>query len=305
MTGLTDFITEASWADTFLIWFVIVDDAYTAVEAHYGGWRRRGPAPEFSDSEVITVALIVDTYFHGHEDLGLAFLRQYHPDLFPKLLPPGQFNQRRRELRLIIEQVRRYINIVWGLIDPDDPYRLTDSAPIPACTYMRASRNQTIAGHEYFGVMRSRGAKLFGWRLYLTTTLEQVVEEWLLAPAAPHDSKVMASLFEQARDLIVFGDGAFHDPGEAAYLERSRDIQIWATPRRDARTPWPEGFRQDATRLRRRIETALSVLVTVFDLEAPGSRSLDGCVARIATRMLAYTLTFITGPLLAHLKTPN
>ncbi len=39
MTGLTDFITESSWADTFLIWFVIVDDAYTALEAHYGGWR--------------------------------------------------------------------------------------------------------------------------------------------------------------------------------------------------------------------------------------------------------------------------
>lgn len=302
MTGLTDFITEAQWTDILLVWYVIVDDVYRILEGHHGRWRQRGPEPEFSDSEVITVSLLIDTFFHGHEDLGLSFLRQYHRDLFPRLLPPGQFNQRRRELRLITEQIRQYIVVDWGLIDPNDRCRLTDSAPIPACTYARASRNQTVSGAEYFGVMTSRGAKLFGWRLYLTTTADQVVDQWFLAPAAPHDSKVMASLFEDDRNLAVFGDGAFHDPAEMTFLQRSRNIHVWATPRKDSRTPWPDEFRRLATRLRRRIETALSVLVTVFNIERPASRSLSGCVARIATRMLAYTLTFITGPLLAQLN---
>jgi len=32
---------------------------------------------------------------HGHEVLGLAFLRQYHPTLFPHLPAEGHFNQRR------------------------------------------------------------------------------------------------------------------------------------------------------------------------------------------------------------------
>lgn len=301
MTGLTDFITEAKWTDILTVWFVLVDDAYQVLQARFGPWRRRGPPPAFSDSEVITVSLMIDTFFHGHEALGLAFLRQYHADLFPALLPEGQFNQRRRELGLIIEQIRQSLAGAWALIDPTDEVRLIDSAPIPVCTYMRASRNQTVAGAEYFSVMKSRGAKLFGLRLHLTTTCAQVVDRWLLAPAAPRDSKVMAAVFEDAHDLIAFGDGAFHDPTVMQHLRQRHNIQVWATPRKDSLQPWPLDFRQWATRLRRRIETALSVLVTVFNVEHPGSRSLSGLIARVATRMLAYTLCFITGPLVAQL----
>jgi hypothetical protein len=36
MTGRTDFITEACWEDVWTIWYVLVDDAYQALERHYG-----------------------------------------------------------------------------------------------------------------------------------------------------------------------------------------------------------------------------------------------------------------------------
>jgi hypothetical protein len=65
MTGLTDFITEARWADILLIWLVTVDDAYQRLERRYGRWRRSGPVPRFTDSEVITVSLFIDTFFMG------------------------------------------------------------------------------------------------------------------------------------------------------------------------------------------------------------------------------------------------
>jgi hypothetical protein len=136
MTGLTDFITKARWEDLLLVWLVLVDDAYQVLEAQFGPWRRRGPQPDFTDSEVITVSLFIDTIFHGHEALGLAFLRHYHPDLFPALLPDGQFNARRRDLGLVMEQIRQYLIQTWHLIDPDDVCRLIDNAPIPVCTYV-------------------------------------------------------------------------------------------------------------------------------------------------------------------------
>src|SRR6188768_3796768 len=78
MAGMTDFISRATWVDIFTIWFVLVDDAYLTLEARLGRWRRRGPHPHFSDSEVITLALIIETFFHGNEELGLSFVRQYH-----------------------------------------------------------------------------------------------------------------------------------------------------------------------------------------------------------------------------------
>jgi hypothetical protein len=56
MHGLTDYTTERAWEDTFTLWFVLVDDCY---ERLYGAMRLRprGPKPEFSDSEVITLGL--------------------------------------------------------------------------------------------------------------------------------------------------------------------------------------------------------------------------------------------------------
>src|SRR5436190_16710293 len=108
MTGLTDFITEERWSDIATVWYVLIDDAYRVLENHFGAWRKRGPKPVFSDSEVITVSLLIDTYFSGNEELGLAMIRQWGADLFARLLPNGQFNYRRRLLGPIMEQIRRY-----------------------------------------------------------------------------------------------------------------------------------------------------------------------------------------------------
>lgn len=310
MPRTTDFITNPDcWEDVWTIWFVLVDDAYRTLEDHYGEWRTRGPAPIFHDSEVITVAMIIDTFFHGHEDLGLAFLAHYHGDLFPELPSPGHFNARRTCLGPLIDQVRRLLTYHLGLLGRDEPDRLIDSAPIPVCTYARASDNRTVNGSEYFGVMSSRGAKLFGFRIYLTSTLSQVIDDWMLVPSSFHDSQLIQTMFEQAHDLVVLGDGAYHNPALAPVLWDKQGIAVFAPPRRDTRKrpPWPKPVARFVKRIRRRIETALSVLSVVFHLERPGSRSLHGLVSRISTQLLAYNLCFVTGDLLQQLRseTPN
>lgn len=319
MEGLTDFITQYRWEDIFTVWFVLTDDAHAVLQKHFGSWRRRGPEPVFSDSEVITVALIADTFFAGREDKTLSFIRQYHLDMFPQLPSCGCFNTRRRALNLITEQVRRVVVKQWGLMeDQEGVYvteRITDSAPIPVCTYTRAKLNRTIeqtwAPRElYFGVSSSKKTKVFGFRLHMDISLDQVVDRWLLAPACMHDSQALRGMYEDERlcrgalyDLMLLGDGAFNNPDWLCCMRQKHgsDVRLWAVPRRDSRTPWPEEFRRLVSKVRRGIETAFSVLSEVFNLERPASRSLTGLVSRVSTRMLAYTLAFITGPLLALL----
>lgn len=302
MTGLTDFITEARWSDVFTVWYVVVDDVYKALERRRGKWRHTGPAPRFSDSEVITLALIIDTYFDGDEELGLCFIRQYHPDMFPRLLPNGQFNHRRRLLCLITDAIRREVITLFGLLNPHDRVRLLDSAPLPACTYTRGKDNQTFAGSEFFGVCSSKGTKFFGMRLHITTTVDMLVDEWLLVPASMHDSQAVPAILQDAADLRIYADGAFNNPLAMLVLGRKRGIELYAVPRRDSRKPWPAQFRALVSKTRRRVETTLSVLSTVFNIERLGSRSLDGFVSRVATRLLAHTLCFITPRLLAKLE---
>lgn len=297
MAGLTDCITDCCWEDVWMHWFCRVDDAYAALEQRYGRWRRTGPKPTFHDTEVITVALIIDTWFHGHEALGLAFVRLYHPTLFPYLPADGHFNARRTVLGPRIDQVRRLLTRDAGLLAADEPHRLIDRAPIPLATYRRASTTQLVAGPAYFSVMVTRAAKLFGLRLSLTVAPNGVIDEWCLAPAGVHDSQVMPALLEDRADRVVLGDGAYHNPTVEPVLE-AHDIVVRAPPRRDAKAvePWPHALRQQFSAVRQQVETVFSTLTTVFDVQRPRARSLKGVVSRISTRMLAYTLCFLTTP---------
>ena len=304
MIGLTDYITEYRWEDIFTIWYVLIDDAYQHLLACLGRrLRQRGPEPTFSDSEVITVAMIIETFFGGNEELGLTFLRQYHSALFPHVLDNGQFNRRRRDLTGVMEVIRRQYTQL--LIDPNDPVRLLDSAPVPACTYTRNSHCETVLGPEYMSVMVSKKAKLFGHRFYATASLDQVIDRWMLAPAAPNDGKMTPAFFEDQADLLVLGDNAFLVPDEIAWLKSERNVTLIAALRKDAKEPMPDKVRRLLNRLRRRIETAFSVMTTVFNLETPGSRSLSGLLCRITTTVLAYNLSFLTNVELCALKTRN
>jgi hypothetical protein len=147
--------------------------------------------------------------------------------------------------------------------------------------------------------MPSRKAKLFGFHLDLTVTLEQIVGEWMLALAAPRDGKMAEALLEDAGNLVVCGDNAFRDPAVAARLKAKRGITLFGRSRvHYHKIQWPTEFRQLFNRVRRRLESALSVLCVVFHVEQPGSRSLSGLVAYLATRILAYTISFFASAIL-------
>jgi hypothetical protein len=278
--------------DVFTLWYVLVDDAY---QWQFGGQRlrQRGPAPDFSDSEVIVLSLICDVYFHGQEELMLSFVRQYHADLFPDLLSASRFNRRRRASHMLIEGVRRALSD--QLIDPQDELRLIDSAPIPVCVYARARRSSTLCGSEYFSVMPTRRAKLFGCRLHLTVTNQQVIDQWMLAPAAPRDSKLAEVLLSETACQQGLGDNAFRDPAVAWHLKQKHQVELLAPPRQHYdKQPWPAAYHQLFMRVRRLIETTLSVLAGPFHIEQPAARSLSGLLARTPTRILAYTISFFT-----------
>lgn len=323
MTGLTNYITQCRWSDIFHTWFMLIDDAYHSVcETLPSPLRQRGPQPLLHDSEVITIALIIETFFGGNEQLGLSFVRQYHLDMFPRLLEASRFNRRRRHLVMVIEAVRR--QLTTQLISSQEQVRLVDSAPIPVCTYMRSNQCQSVSGKEYCGVMASRRAKLYGVRVHLTTTTEQVVDKWMIAPAALSDSKMAVALLEADQDIWVLGDNAYHAPHCIELVKDLRNITLVGMPKRNpgnsrygtkvkskprAKEKWSAGWslemRQRLNRVRRRIESALSVLCTVFHLERLGSRSFWGIFARTASRLLAYNLSFLASPILSPAPSPK
>jgi hypothetical protein len=308
MEGLTDYITEGDWEDILIVTFVLVDDAWPTLPQAALARRQRGPAPGMSDSEVVAVALFVESIFDGDEEKGLAFLRQYHPTLFPALLDASRFNRRRRDLWAAMEALRCHFRDAWRKAHPRDAditaLRVIDSAPIPICTYTRGSRCQSIPleeRDEWFGVCPSKKTKFFGPRCHATIDLDQMIDSWCLAPGSYHDLRPVPALLEGQQNLSVIGD--------KAYISSDLDNQVWqdgehlilALRKVNQKVQWPKGIQAILGKIRHRIEAAFSVLTTAFNLDKLGSRSFSGMVSRATTRVLLYTLSFF----LAEILTPH
>lgn len=308
MKGMTDYITEAMWKDILTATFVLIDDACQKIGDNFFPTRKFAPTNvhTFHDSEIITIGLFGEMIFAGHEEKTLHFIRQYHLAMFPRLLEPSRFNRRRRQLTDMMEAIRCQLRDTWRQTHPfdeeDASLRLVDSAPVPVCTYTRGSRCKSIDPEwrdEWFGVCTSKKSKFFGARCHMTVMLDQMVDTWLLAPGSYDDRKPMTSLLEERTGLRVIGD--------KGYVSEDLELRLWeegehlllALKRENQKAQWPDGFQQILGSLRHRVETAFSVLTSVFSFDSPGSRSFSGFLARTTSKILAHTISFFLADILA------
>src|SRR5689334_21309485 len=92
--------------DDFCLWsYVVVDDIWQQVS---GLFRRPGPQPECSDSELLTMALVGECRGWDVETELLSYWRDYR-HLFPHIPSQSRFNRRRRALMQGFNLVRRVL----------------------------------------------------------------------------------------------------------------------------------------------------------------------------------------------------
>jgi hypothetical protein len=290
--------------------YLLASDHLAEAAQTAGFARTRGPDPDYDDAQIVTIALAAEFWFDGDEEKTLHFLRQYHPTLWSNGIPDtSRFNVRRRDVLDVIEAMRRRLRDQWRRQHPltvptaaedstpnlEARIRLVDSAPVILTSRGRGGRTPTIDlanRAEWFGGCTSQDFKFFGARLHATVYLDQMLDEWLLAPGSYTDGTVFPALCDGATDLIYIGDKGYVGAKTEDWVwERGRHLLL-PLRRDNQHAQWPEGIQSLLGRLRHRIETAFSVMTTAFALRYPQSRSFTGFIARMATKMLAYTMSF-------------
>ena len=115
------------------------------------GIRRRdntphlpGPAPCFSESEMLTLLVAMDYLPYPGEQQFLGYIRANHLDLFPRLLDQSQFNRRRRRLGGLLEGLRRHwVDELGALFEREV---LLDTTPLPVVGYRGSKRHSNFFG---------------------------------------------------------------------------------------------------------------------------------------------------------------
>ena len=100
------------------------------------------------------------------------------------------------------------------------------------------------------GVVTNKKIKIFGLRLYVMTTGDQMIDEWVLAPASAYDSKVLDALVQDCRDIIITGDKAYNDAELETRLWHKRRVLLLPLRRRNQHTQWPDDIREALGRIR-------------------------------------------------------
>ncbi len=283
--------------DDFCLWmYVVIDEVWQQIAPMF---RRPGPAPECSDSELMTMAIVGQCQGWDLETDLISQWREHH-DLFPTVPERSRFNRRRRHLMQAINCIRQFVLRMLDLAQ--DRYCTIDSLPVPVVQFhLVPSASREWAAHDAaFGKVVSKKQTIFGYKLHLLVTLNGVILDSVLAPAHATDLEVGEELLSEHTDLVVIGDKGYISGRLAAMLAEHNRLHLLTIPRRNQKRQLPTDVAQFLNARRQIIETVHGQLTEQMGIETNHAHSFWGLCARLYTKLTAHTLALYLNRLLGN-----
>jgi len=273
--------------DFCLYMYVIVDEIWQEIAFMF---RRPGPQPECSDSELLTMALVGECRGWDVETEMLSHWYE-HRDLFPVIPSQSRFNRRRRYLHQAFNYIRRVILTKLDL--SHDSYCAIDSLPVPVVQFhlVPSSTGDWKAYGAAFGKVPSKNdMTIFGYKLHLLITLCGAILDFELAPANETDLNVGYDILSDHTDRLVLGDKAYISQCTAEQLRIFNRIFLLTLPRANQKQQVSDRVRRLFNRVRQIIETVNGQLTEQFNIEHNHAHSFWGLVTRLHTKLAAHTI---------------
>ncbi len=283
--------------ELFFITFYVIDEYYTMLVGDQSKLRRSPNGnPKFTDSEVITIALVGELKGENSERAWWRFVSKNYRDLFPHLCSRTRYGRRLRTLKLVIERIRHHL--LFQLDVNCDRTRLVDSFPLRLLRLPRLSGSS--CPFEYaanVGYCASLKEYYYGFKFHLLTDVRGIPVAFVLTPAAPHDSQGLLQLLEELIDLglhhltlILVGDKAYVGKDYARTLQAYYGIELLAIQKQTDKEFPETRLNQMLKTTRKIIETTNSVFTETLKTNWTYCRSVQGLLTKLASKMAACNL---------------
>lgn len=274
---MEDFITQI---------FCLVDDLYTAFVKKYGRLRAAGPEPTLSDSEVMTM-LIVGEWLKLCEDKAIyRYFSQHWKALFPRLPNRSQFVRQAANLWSVMQNLQH--TLADRLTGKEPELLIADGFPVKVCERVRARHSRCFKGEADFGYCASKETKFYGFYGQLLISAQGVPLNCSLAAANLDEREVVWDVLGKRQGDLLVDKGFIGPLFEADCLQQG--IIPYVPVRCNMKARWTDAFRRWASKTRRRIETVIGQLVSYFDFGRCKCRKTLQLTARVARKLLAYTV---------------
>lgn len=271
--------------------FVLVDDWYQA----YGNRLRPclpGSSCVFSESEMLTLLLVMDYFPYPGEQQFLGYIRANHLPLFPALLDQSQFNRRARRLSGLIEALRR--SWLEHLAVTDEDQLILDTKPVPVVGYKRSKRHSDFEGSATYGYCASRKLNYFGYKLVMLTTLSGIPLAYDLVPANTDERAAAETVLVKVQGCTVLADKGFIGTDWQADVGRLTGNRIFTPMRTNQHQQNPPEFDRLLGKFRERIEGVFhEIQNTGRHLERLLRKKVAGICTHVAAKVASHTLRIL------------
>ncbi|MEL7522298.1 MAG: IS982 family transposase [Cyanobacteria bacterium J06631_2] len=271
--------------------YVLVDDWYlaegTALEAVSPGAKA-----EMSNSEIITLALMMDYLPFPGETQFIGFIRANYGQWFPNLLTQSQFNRRLRKLGWMIEVLRR--KWVKQLGGENATSFVMDTKPIPVMGYRRSKGHSDFHGSAGYGYCAARKMKYFGYKLVMLSTLKGLPVAYELVSANTDERKSVEGVLEMVRHCDIYGDKGFIGRDWQEDIANSTGNQIWTIHRENQHHQHSAQLKRLISKVRQRIEGVFhEIQNTGRNPERLLNKTVQGLSTHMSAKIASHTLRLL------------
>ena len=248
-----------------------------------------GIAPQLSDAELITLAVIQALLGFTSEARFIRHARVHLTALFPYLPQRPAYNKRLRNAGPTMQHV---INVIardcpsWH-----DDLWLVDSTPVECGRSRETVKRSDMAGHASYGYCASHSRWFWGLRLHLIATPSGLPVAYALTSAKTDERNTALAMLELDTALqhrsgqILMADKGYRSASFEAELNERGVTLIRPTFGKEPERPGQRFLRP----FRQIIESINQTFKAQLDLERHGGRKPAGVCARVLQRLLALT----------------
>lgn len=254
--------------------------------------HKDAPQAKMTTAQVMTVALVAATLFHGNHERSRCFLQEH--GYIPAMLSKGNLNRRLHDVpEALWQALFHLLSQVHQQMTETQDYAV-DSLPVPVCDNIRIQRCRLYprrkVGDAFRGYIASKRRFFYGLRVHLLMSTCGLPVEVMLAPGSEADISAFRRLrLGLPNDAHIFADAGYLDQHEEALLEEV-GLHLVTARRKNSKTPLPAWVNYIAKLERKRIETVFSQIAAAFG-RTVHAVTAKGFELKVFLTVLAYTIT--------------
>lgn len=249
-----------------------------------------------TDSEIITIKILIEC-LKMSENKGYHFLKNNFPNLV-NYIDRTRFNRIINSLLTVVKEVRKQI----AKISTTRHLTIVDSFPIPVCKFGRALFTKAFKGIASYGYCASKKETYFGFKGHLLVDISGNPIDIIVTRANVDDREGLYELSEENKFDKTIADKGYIGVIEEDFTRKGKELI--ALKRKNSKNKLPKNIHRTYSTIRRRIETTISQLVEIFDIEKVRKTSMVGFLLEIEIKVLSFNiLRFINQ--LTHSDTPT